>query len=179
MGDLLAFWLIPTHETRRWFSERIHELAERYGTPAFEPHVTVHAGPKDAVASPASVIAERSLDCTALTLEASAIGYSSQFSKTLFLEFATSAELLALAAKLRERVPSDYVLSPHLSLLYHTAPETQLATIASQIVPPFRIVRFETIQAVECPQVTASADDVRSWRILEEWRLPDSEAFST
>ncbi|MHA3773895.1 hypothetical protein ACXR0O_20365 [Verrucomicrobiota bacterium sgz303538] len=171
MGDKLCFWLIPTHETRDWFVEQINRLAERFGAPAFEPHLTVFVGPVDAVASPASVLGETAFEFDAITLRATGIGQSPQFTKTLFVEFHQEQGLLDLEAKLRDRVPSDYVLRPHLSLLYHPLSEEERAHLAAEIELPFTEVRFEIIQAVKCPAINETAEDVRSWQILEEWRL--------
>lgn len=171
MGDKLCFWLIPTHETRGWFVEQINRLAERFGAPVFEPHLTVFAGSTEAVASPASVLAESAFEFDAVTLRATGIGQSPQFTKTLFVEFHQEQALLDLEAKLRERISSDYVLRPHVSLLYHHLNDDERTRLAADIDLPFKEVRFEVIQAVKCPAVNETAEDVRSWQILEEWRL--------
>ena len=170
MADALAFWLIPTHETRGWFEEQIRALAERYKSPVFEPHVTVHVGPEHRLASPASLLAESSFEFGPLTLATLGTAHSDVFTKTVYVEFSQDAELLNLSAKLRERLPSDYVLNPHLSLAYAAIPSAERAEIVRSFNPP-RDVRFEVMQAVQCPMPTLTANDVRSWRILEEWRL--------
>ena len=170
MSDALAFWLIPTHETRGWFENQIRTFAERYESPVFEPHVTVHVGPEHGLASPASVLAESAVEFSPITLSTLGTGHSDAFTKTLYVEFSPSSELLDLSRKLRERLPSDYVLSPHLSLAYGAIPEAERGEIVRSFSPP-KDVRFEVMQAVRCRMPTATPEDVRSWQILEEWRL--------
>lgn len=171
MADILSFWLIPTHETRSWLTRDIERLAERYNAPVFEPHLTVHAGPLHGVASPASVLGETAFEFDPITLRAVAIGHSPEFSKAVFLELQQDEALLDLAGKLRERLPSDYVLHPHISLIYQHLSEAQRSEITKDLLVPNQDMRFEVIQAVKCPAVTETADDVRSWQLLEEWRL--------
>jgi hypothetical protein len=171
MADTLSFWLIPTQETRAWFTHHIGRLAERFDAPVFEPHLTVHTGPIEGVASPASVLAETTFECEPITLRPLGLGHSSQFTITLFVELEQNQALLDLASKLRDRLPSDYILKPHISLLYHRLSEEDRERLLTEIEVPSDEVRFEVIQAVKCPAFDISADDVRSWQILEEWRL--------
>ena len=171
MGDVLAFWLVPTHETRDWFTKQIAALGERFNAPTFEPHLTVHVGPAEGVASAASVVAEAAFEFEPITLRVDRVAHSELFTKTLFVEFHSDTALVNLQMKLQDRLPSDYVVSPHLSLLYHTLDEQQLEELANALQLPFQEVRFEVLQAVNCPAHTSSAEDVRSWHIAEEFRL--------
>lgn len=171
MNETIAFWLVPTHDTRRWFEEKIRDLSERFQAPLFEPHLTVHAGPAEKVAAPSSVLAEAAFDFDAIVLRPGRIGHSEKFTKTLYLEFHNSQQLVFLAEKLRERVPSDYVLQPHISLLYHKLPEAEREALANSFDGLLHDVRFEVMQAVFCPRPAESAEDVHSWQIVEEWRL--------
>lgn len=171
MADIVSFWLVPTYDTRVWFTGHIDRLAERFGTAKFEPHLTVHAGPADQVATPASVLAESAFEFEPITLRPVLLAHSSEFTKTLYVEFHLEQALIDLSIKLRDRVPSDYVLKPHMSLLYHHLTEDEREELMQTIRLPDENVRFEVIQAVKCPAIHQTADDVRSWQILEEWRL--------
>ena len=171
MADILSFWLVPTHETRSWLVRDIERLAKRFNAPVFEPHLTVHAGPSDGVASAASVLGETAFELEPITLRPTALGHSASFTKCVFVEFHLDQALLNLQSKLRDRLPSDYVLQPHISLLYHHLSDSERASLAEEVLIPREDVRFEVIQAVKCPAVNETAEDVRSWRLVEEWRL--------
>jgi hypothetical protein len=43
-GPLYSLWLMPDAEHQRQFADIIARLAERFGTPTFEPHVTLLGG---------------------------------------------------------------------------------------------------------------------------------------
>ena len=171
MTDIVSVWLVPTYETRVWFAGHIERLADEYGAPKFEPHLTVHAGPADRIATPASVLAETAFEFEPITLRPVGIGHSAEFTKTLYVEFNLEQALLDLSIKLRDRLPSDYVLKPHMSLLYHHLAEEERRDLMQRIELPDEDVHFEVLQAVKCPAINTTADDVRSWQILEEFRL--------
>lgn len=171
MADILSFWLIPTHETRSWLVRDIERLAERFNAPVFEPHLTIHAGPADRVASAASVLGETAFEFEPVTLRPIAIGHSPSFTKCVYVEFHMDQVLLDLQSKLRERLPSDYVLHPHITLLYHHLSDSERESLAEEMLVPVNDIRFEIIQAVKCPAVNETAEDVRSWKLVEEWRL--------
>jgi hypothetical protein len=69
---------------------------------------------------------------------------------------------------LKERLPSNYVLQPHLSLIYHTLPEEFRRDIARDIVVPFEEVTFAAVQAVVAPAETINAEDVLRWKLVEQ-----------
>jgi hypothetical protein len=170
MSHALAFWLIPTRETRGWFEDQIRALADRFDAPIFEPHLTVHVGPEDTVASPESLLAESALECAPITLTPSGVGHSDVFTKTLYVEFPLTSALANLSSKLCERLPSDYTLSPHVSLLYRNIDPQKRSELARTLTPPGE-VRFDAIRAVRCKVPSVNSEDVRSWQVLEEWRL--------
>src|SRR4029077_21024974 len=103
------------------FSREIRELAEQFGAPLFEPHVTIFIAPSDSRA-PIEVLLE--VGQVKVELTTHSIRFSEQFTKTLFVQFETNSALQELgdaiwkASGARDR----YLMDPHLSLLYAKLP---------------------------------------------------------
>lgn len=171
MDSTLAIWLVPIDPCHTWFANEIRRLSARYQTPDFDPHMTVHAGPEGVVASEAELIGELALTAAPVTLKVKGVGHSEKFSKCVYVEFEMNEELLGIATRLNERLPSEYVLQPHVSLLYHTLPESMRTPVAQEIAVPFAEVTFGAVQAVLCPRNTSTPAEVLQWKLLEQRAL--------
>ena len=89
---VIAYWLIPSESAHSLFQAIINDLARRYDAPVFEPHVTIYVGADCADgAEDALGNAARLFKLTRLT--PLGIDQSNEFIKTLFVQFAMSAEL--------------------------------------------------------------------------------------
>lgn len=162
-----AYWLIAAEPGRSIFQTLIADLARRHDAPVFEPHVTVFVGanrPKSAQ----RLLSHVSRHCAAITLDALDIHQSSEFIKTLFVQFAPSAELKRVKDTIRTAAhdSSDYNLNPHLSLLYKTVPMTVRRELAKSINLPFSKITFNAITAVRCASPTQTTADVAAWRVI-------------
>lgn len=173
---VIAYWLIPAEPARELFHKIIEILAKEFTAPRFEPHLTIAATP-EGQESPRSIL--RQLKAKPIRLRVRGIGFSSKFTKTLFVRFSRSKSLqrlvvdLGRATKARVRLPAD----PHLSLVYKKLPPSVKRELASAIKLPFSRVIFDSIKAVRCASATQSAADVKTWRIvatknLTSWRNP-------
>ena len=169
---IVTYWLIPAEPARRYFSSVISDLAARFDAPVFEPHMTVYAttmGKDDGAALLEQVVA----DCRTYSLRLSGVGYSDEFTKTVFVQFHPSEALSRLSANFREAssVKGEYQLNPHLSLIYKTMPPERKAEIANSMSLPFEEVRFDSAQAVISPADINSREDVEAWRIVATQKL--------
>jgi 2'-5' RNA ligase len=164
---VIAYWLIPAEPTRTFFRGLINDLARRHNASAFEPHLTVHVQ-TDHEDIAESVISKAAGSCNAIKLKTLAIGESSEFIKTLFVNFAFNAELRRLSETIRNAAEdsSCYKLKPHLSLLYKKMPTAARRELASSIKVPFSEIIFESLKAVRCVSPTQSSADVEAWRIV-------------
>jgi 2'-5' RNA ligase len=163
----VAYWLIPTEPARSFFQGIINDLAQRHGAPVFEPHVTVHVGPN------ATVVAERALssaarDCKRIRLAPFEVSHSSEFIKTLFVQFAPNTKLQQLNQIIRVTAQDsfNYQLDPHLSLLYKRMSIQDRRLLARSIEVPFSEVIFDSLQAVRCISPTQARADVKAWCVL-------------
>jgi 2'-5' RNA ligase len=166
---VIAYWLIPAEPARSHFQRLISDLAQRYNAPVFEPHVTIHVGANctDAVDGVLSKVAQR---CERIALQALEVSGSSEFIKTLFVQFAAAARLRQLKQSIRAaaRDSSDYQLNPHLSLLYKRMSIQDRLLLMYSIEVPFPEVTFDSLKAVRCISPTQSRADVETWCVVAE-----------
>jgi 2'-5' RNA ligase len=169
---VIAYWLIPAEPARSFFQGVIDDLARRYDAPGFEPHVTVHVGSNraDAVERALSVAAHA---CKLIKLKTLEIGHSSEFIKTLFVQFALNTDLRQLNEIIRNAAQdsSHYELKPHLSLLYKNMPAVARSELADSINVPFSEVTFDSLEAVRGISPTQSRADVEGWRAVTTKKL--------
>jgi hypothetical protein len=163
----ITYWLIPAKPVHSFFQDLISDLARRYDAPVFEPHMTIHVGlHRFDVAE--KVAAEASACCGCIKVKMLEIGHSSEFTKTLFVQFASDAKLSRLNDIIRNvaQDSSNYQLKPHLSLLYKKMPTAARRKLADSIKLPFSEVVFDSIKVVRCISPTRSRAHVESWRVL-------------
>ena len=161
---VIAYWLIPAEPARSFFQAVIDDLVRRYDAALFEPHVTVHVGSNRTDAAE-SALSEAGRVCRPIKLKALEIGHSSEFIKTLFVQFVLNAELRQLNEIIRGAAQdsSHYELKPHLSLLYKKMPAAARRELASSIKVPSAEVTFDALKAVCCISPTRSRSDVEAW----------------
>jgi 2'-5' RNA ligase len=164
---VIAYWLMPTEPAHTCFQQLINDLARRCDAPVFEPHVTIHVGEDHAHAA-TQALADAARKCTSIRLTPVGIDQSDEFIKTLFAQFALSAELRRLNEIIRNAAHDSlqYELKPHLSLLYKNLAAATRRELAASIKVPFSEVTFNAIKAVRCVSPTQSRADVEAWRVV-------------
>jgi Cyclic phosphodiesterase-like protein len=164
---VIAYWLIPGEPAHSFFQRIIDDLARRYDAPVFEPHVTVYVG-ADCVDSAQQALAESARQSTPINIAPLGVQQSDKFIKTLFVQFALSAELRRASQIICDAAQdsSEYELKPHLSLLYKKMEAAARRNLAASIVVPFSEIAFDRIKAVRCVSPTQSRADVEAWRVM-------------
>ena len=167
MQTVIAYWLIPAEPAHSFFQRIINDLVRRYDAPVFEPHVTIHVGADRADAAK-NALGDAERECKLIALTPLGIDQSDEFIKTLFVQFAISAELSKINGVIREETndSSQYDLKPHLSLLYKNLAAATRRELAALIDVPLSEVTFDAIKAVRCVSPTQSRADVESWQTL-------------
>jgi 2'-5' RNA ligase len=165
-----VYWLLPAKPERDLFCEIVRILRKEFRAPNFEPHLTLFSTRKLSE-SPKKVLKQISMQPVRLTTRGA--GFSSEFTKTLFVRFKSSDALRKLvvdcsrAAKSRAKAPSD----PHVSLLYKKLPRSAKKQLAAVMKLPFRSVVFDSIAAVRCASPSRTKADVDAWKILAKKSL--------
>ena len=170
---VIAYWLIPTQPARSFFEGLINDLARRYHAPLFEPHVTIHVGANRPDAAEIA-LSKAVRECKRVKLGALGIGSSAEFIKTLFVDFASNANLRRINQTIRAAAHDleHYVLKPHLSLLYKKMCGLTRRELADSIKLRFSAVTFDALKAVCCISPTQSRADVEAWRVVATQKLP-------
>ena len=170
---VIAYWLIPSEPAHSFFQRIINDLARRYDAPVFEPHVTIHVGANRAD-SAETALGHAARELKRIRLKSLGIDQSEEFIKTLFVQFALSAELRKINDIIREAANDSlqYELKPHLSLLYKNLAAARRRKLAASINLPLSEVTFDAIKAVRCVSPTKSREDVEAWRVLAKASLP-------
>ena len=174
---VIAYWLIPSEPAHSFFHRMINDLARRCDAPVFEPHVTIHVGADRADAAK-SALANAARECKLIGLTPLGIDQSDEFIKTLFVQFAMSAELSKINGIIRKAANdwSQYELKPHLSLLYKNLAVATRYELAASINVPLAEVTFDAIKAVRCISPTESGADVEAWRVVAAASLSGDRA---
>ena len=164
---VIAYWLIPSEPAHSFFQRIINDLARRFDAPVFEPHVTVHVGPDQADAA-AKALEEAANESQLVRLTPFRIDHSDEFIKTLFVQFAMTAELGKINGIIRHAAndSSKYELKPHLSLLYKTLPAATRSELAASITLPFSEILFDALRVIRCVSPTQKRADVEAWELI-------------
>ncbi|SRR6266496_3177354 len=164
---VVAYWLIPAEPARSYFQSVINDLAERYNAPEFEPHVTVHVG-VEGTDTVDEMLSKAAQGCERIVLQSLEVSGFSEFTKTLFVQFAVTTKLQRLNQSIRIATQnlSDYQLNPHLSLLYKTISTQDRQLLTHSIDVPFPEVAFDSLKAVRCVSPTESRADVEAWHVV-------------
>lgn len=167
-GHPFALWLVPAEEQRTRLRAQIHGLADRHGTPAFDPHATLRSGvfQGDFAALRDHVNRLRS-DFLPVTLRVNGVGQTDHYFTFLFV-ILEPREGVHLLARTVEEVVNDPLpgVGPHLSLMYsEPCDRIDRARVIEEVRPtlPEQIV-FDRIEVVT-PR-TGNWRDVESWKTV-------------
>jgi hypothetical protein len=116
----VAFWLVPCREERTVLQAQMIGLAVRFSAPVFIPHVTVYSCMRTPGQRELAVMAALAAGFRPVAARPSGIGSTGRLTQALFARLPDNPEISRLSRALHAGVPlpSDYQLTPHLSLLY-------------------------------------------------------------
>lgn len=161
-----SLFLSPCAADRTLLDATIRQLAGRCGALPFEPHVTVLSGSHDDADAVREAVAAAVRGIAPFSLPVAGIGFSTEYFKSLFIEFARDEPIHALHDRLVAKLGnhSEYRLRPHLSLLYQDLPLAEKESLAGSIHLPRESVRFDAVKVV------APNDPAVGWRDTAGWR---------
>ncbi len=175
MSMPVAFWLLPGEPSMRVFAQCVDELAHRYESPRFLPHVTLHVDRVVQQAELAGVLDEAAARFAPFAMRAGPTGHSPVRFKALFVTL-SGGDITSLAAALAagvarwrpepaagEEPAAAYRLEPHLSLLYKELAESARARLAAEYRFERESVYFDRITAV------TSGPGARDFSRVEGW----------
>ena len=169
MYHRFAVWLVPRAEDQQWLSAIISALANQYDAPIFEPHVTVYGGVYTPTDSLATLLPQVAPIAPPLTLTIQTIDQTADLFKTLFLVLAPHPALTLCSQRIQHQLqhPDNYLLQPHVSLIYKPLSARQKQTIIADLTLPSSSITFDTLKVV--------APRSGSWRDFDTWHVLDSQ----
>jgi hypothetical protein len=161
----IAFWLVPAPPYHDSLRRAIEGLACELDAPSFEPHVTVYAGARSPDDDLEALLGHAAHGTGRIDLRITALGTSHELFKSLYLELESDPELERLSRLFRVglKAAHEYVVKPHLSLLYKRLPAATRASLAR---------RFDLVgQRITFGQITAvrPGDGGKDWLDVERW----------
>jgi hypothetical protein len=167
-----SFWLLPAEPFKRQLHSIIQQLAKKYDAIDFEPHVTIFSGPSDDDQTHTIARGIASLFSLGELIPVK-LDYTSAYTKTLFIQFQESEVVRRMsgAIKARSARPVNFVLNPHLSLLYKTMSVAKQAEICRTLDVPKGIYFFDRLRAVETEIPLTQPEQIKRWRTVVECAL--------
>lgn len=128
-------WLLLSSSCSAGLRERIEQLSDRFGTPRFEPHITILSGllgNEKMMARRAAEVANR-LQTGKVLLEE--IGYRQDYFRCLFVRVEKSGFITTAHAVTKKifGVESARVYMPHVSLMYGDLPVPRKKTLIAEL----------------------------------------------
>ncbi len=136
-----ALWLKPGGEVYDVLKRIIDNLADTYGAPKFEPHITVAGGVRDLADNLHERLARAVSGSQPMTLYLKETDFEDELYRSLFVRIAPNDALIAL----RERCLREFRLEhksylPHISLMYRKMESGEKKQIIERVGKRFDLV---------------------------------------
>lgn len=173
MKTKVSFWLIPSEDDKAFFQKIIDNLAQEYNAPTFTPHVTIYSGEYAPDESPSELIEKAQGEVQSFSLKVDQLLYTNSFTKTIFVQFHQNVILSKISDTLQRssKIPSEFALNPHLSLIYQNLNEEIKKNIITSIRLPKSEVFFDEVRAISTPEKVQKRENVESWKVISTRKL--------
>lgn len=118
-----SIWLMPTADDAAMLTRIVDDLARRFGTPRFQPHLTLVEDMERSVGDLAPLVEDVAAGIGPFAAPVAAIGVSALFFRSFYARFIAEGPLLELKRRAIEKIlPGDIAeFMPHISLAYDVA----------------------------------------------------------
>lgn len=162
-----TFWILPPPPVYDQLSQVINELAKKYQTPTFIPHLTLVGSVPTDLETMKHVAQEITSNPTPLLLTLGPVSFSTTYFQSVFVRVNSTAQLLELNLKAKALLNEENNLfMPHISLLYGIDDMETREEIAKQL--HFEPTQFNAGELV----ITTDSADPKEWQIVERYSLP-------
>lgn len=160
-----SLWLMPQGNKYQLVSNVINDLAIKYNSPVFEPHVTLIgevSGDEHEIVEKTEEFASHT---AAFTIQLENIDIQDYFFRALFIKAKASRELLNLHKNAKQIFSMQNIpeYMPHVSLLYGNVSLEEKEKIIQSITVPFTEFTVETIHLYR------TKGEVNSWYKIYEF----------
>jgi hypothetical protein len=117
--------------------------------------------------SPERILRATTRKYSRIVLRHERISHSDEFTKTVYVEFEETNEIIKLSEQLRRSYSHSfgYEFQPHLSLTYASLKAVQREGAIAPCAPPFSEIAFDRVAAIVAPDKTKSRADWKHGRV--------------
>lgn len=167
MQKLYSLWITPETKLQNNLKQIVDSLADKYGSPKFEPHMTLLGDVEidlDTMVKKTKSLASK---LTPFQVELGPVSFSTTYFQSVFVRVKANAQLMQANLTAKEIFGQENnVFMPHISLLYGDQDMQLREKAASKIQLP-SIQSFKVDQIV----ITPSTKDPAEWEHLAEIAL--------
>ncbi len=165
---LSSVWLVPTERDVLPVSKVIKDLSQRHNTMPFLPHITIYGEVLTDLEKVVDAAREAVRGIMPFSVEVDKLDYTTEWAKTLFAQIKPNQNLDTIHRRLKKRLVeyNDYVLNPHMSLVYkeEMTKEEKLLEI-----PSIKIPESFTLDRIA---ITVPLNPVAKWKDVARWQTP-------
>jgi 2'-5' RNA ligase len=157
-GPRYSLWLMPEGEVHREFADVIVRLSERFGTPTFEPHVTLLGGLHGAERDIVTRISDIVRTMRPVEIRTSTLHSQEDYFRQFFVQVEKSRPLMETRARVKVLAGGrrERPYSPHVSLMYGSVRyqdrEALLMEMGGELTTEFETKTLHVVDTAGTPE---------------------------
>lgn len=169
-SSIFSVWIIPEVKDREYLQNIINNLAIKYNSPVFIPHMTLSGDIRLSIDEIEFAVEEIFKNTKPFKIKKTRVNQSELFFKTVFIEFELDKNLKNLYSLLSGKIRKDdlFAFKPHISLIYKFMPEEEKL----KIIEKLHIKNEFTIGSVMVNKMDPdNYQNVKAWKIVYSKKL--------
>jgi len=160
----ISVWLTIKPADEYQLTKSIEKLADRYNAPVFKPHITIYSPVIGDVTSISEICTALFENAESFKVYSSSVKQSADLWKTAYIDLMIHPRLSQMNQFFNQRVngESEYIFSPHISLIYKQISPV----IRERIVATFKPQQYYTVSGAALVNTEKA---VNSWQILKQY----------
>lgn len=171
-GDYHSIWLMPPPEQEQVFTAIVRDLAKQFGSPVFQPHLTLVEDMPRSCEELKPVLEQTAKGMAPFEAAVETVEESGLYYRSFYARFPVTPPLRALKERAVELfgVGSVETFMPHISLAYGVSDSAEKSKAVAALHRELRgmSVMFNRVCIVSSSQQTP----IEEWQIRHEARLP-------
>lgn len=164
-----TYWILLEKSLQSTLQSAVDQLAIRYGTPPFEPHLTFLGGFTDDQSLAISKAPEIASLLRGMRMTVGSVEYSTTYFQNVFVRVKPSIQLMEgyMRARAVVGLPGESLFMPHISLLYGNLSMREREQASEFVVSTFCEIKNASFLASKLI-VTPFTQDPAGWEHLVE-----------